>query len=93
MPTWTQIDAALGAVDDDEFLRGEETHEEVEDPIPVTEDHKAAATSWLDVLQADRELYKQEATDCLLHKVQVMEIPFIENLPNKTQSTVVAGIQ
>ena len=37
--------------------------------------------------------YKKEATDCLLHKVQFMEIPFIENLPKKTQSTVVAGIQ
>ena len=92
-PDQAVLDAALGAADDDEFLRGNETDEEVEDPIPVTEDHKAAASSWLDVLQADRESYKKEATDCLLHKVQVMEIPFIENLPNKTQSTVVAGIQ
>ena len=92
-PDQAVLDAALGAVDDDEFLRGDETEEEAPDPIPVSEDHKADAQSWLDVLQADRESYQKKATDCLLHKVQVMEIPFIENLPNKTQSTVVAGIQ
>ena len=39
--------------------------------------------AWLDVLQADGEAYIKEATDCLLHKVQVMEIPSIGNLPNK----------
>ena len=92
-PDQAVSDAALGAADDDEFLRGDESDEEGEDPIPVTEDHKAAASSCLDVLQADRESYKKEATDCLLHKVQVMEIRFITNLPNKTQSTVVAGVQ
>ena len=94
-PDQAVLDAALGAADDDEFLRGDESDEEVEDPIPVTEDHKAAASSWLDVLQADRESHNKvkEATDCLLHKVQVMEIPFTTNLPNKTQSTVVAGVQ
>ena len=92
-PDQAVLDAALGTVDDDEFLRGDETDEEAPDPIPISEDHEAAAQSWLDILQADRESYQQEAADCLLHKVQVMEIPFIENLPNKTQSTVVAGIQ
>ena len=73
------MDEALGAVDD-EFL-AVESEEEAEEPIPVGEDHKVAARSWLDVLQADRDSYQKEAADCLLHRVQVMEIPCVENLP------------
>ena len=79
-PDQAVLGAALGAVGDDEFLRGDEMDEEVPEPIAVEEHHKAAAQSWLDVLQADRDSYQKEATDCLLHKVQVMEVPVIENL-------------
>ena len=92
-PDQAILDAALDAVDDDEFLRRDAIDEEAPDPIPLGEDHKAAAQSWLDVLQADRESYQKEVTDYLLQRIQVMEISFIENLPNKIQSTIVAGIQ
>ena len=44
-PDQAAVDEALGAVDDDEFLRGEESKEEAEEPIPVSEDHKVAARS------------------------------------------------
>ena len=87
------LDIVLDAVDDDEFLRGDEIDEEKSDPIPLSEDHEAATQSWLDVLQAERESYQKEIRDYLLRRIQVMQIPFIETLPNKIQSTVVAGIQ
>ena len=92
-PDHAAVDAASAAVDDDEFLIGDESEPEAEDPVPVQQIHRGATRTWLDTLQEDREAYKREATDCLLRKVQVIEIPFIESHPDKTQSAVVAGIQ
>ena len=66
-PDHARVDEALGAVDDDEFLRGR--------TCSIQEVHRQAARTWLGVLQADRVAYKKETTDCLLHKAQVMGFP------------------
>ena len=68
-PDQAVLDAALGAAEDDEFLRGDESDEEAEAPIPVTEDHKAAASSKLTVRRfhsdRDREFNNAKLRDYL----------------------------
>ena len=82
-----------GAIDDEEFLADGE--DEPDDPATQKEiaEAKASKTSWDELVERDQRSWMKEAEKDYLPRVKLIEWPFVEVVPNKTQQNVLNAIR
>ena len=82
-----------GALDDEEFFADGE--DETDDPLPPKEiaEAKASQASWDELVKRDQEDWRKEAEKEHLPKVKLVEWPFVEVVPGKTQQNVLNAIR